>query len=252
MAPAATNEFIDQVHNQNHPFWEQLASVMPGTQDAVGAAAGHQANYRHEAAYKLILNHEAVLRDICNPSPMQNVIGVELTQKDLKRVPAQYAQHVDQFLRELTRRLMGRVAVPEEKAQPMSEQSVAGRRRRSSSPRACTPARPRNLGGSPTWTPAPRWRCARSSRSSVARDGACRGGTATCPLSQPCRFELCSPSSAGGSSCAAVPYCCETSRAHRCDGWCDSAVWGLRMALGRVQRRVAPEIVRPWTRCEPG
>jgi len=125
MAPAATNEFIDQVHNQNHPFWEQLASVMPGTQDAVGAAAGHQANYRHEGAYKLILNHEAVLRDICNPSPMQNVIGVELTQKDLKRVPAQYAHHVDQFLRELTRRLMGRVAVPEEKAQPMSEQSVA-------------------------------------------------------------------------------------------------------------------------------
>jgi len=125
MAPASTTPVIDQVQTANHAHWEKLASVMPGTQEADGTAGGFQANYRHEAAYKLILNHEAVLRDICNPSQTQNVVGTQLTQTELKRVPAQFAPHVDQFLRELTRRLMGRVPVPEEKVQPGTESAVA-------------------------------------------------------------------------------------------------------------------------------
>jgi len=89
--------------------WMHMAEALPGTnrQDCAGVAGHHPLFKRQGAAQKMIENHEAVLRDICNPSPAMNVIGHELTQRDLKRVPDHQAQYVDDFLREMVRRLMG-------------------------------------------------------------------------------------------------------------------------------------------------
>ena len=55
---------------------------------ADGAAAHHEKVGRAEAAFKLITNHEALLRDVCNPSPMHNIYQFQLTQSELKRVRA--------------------------------------------------------------------------------------------------------------------------------------------------------------------
>ena len=54
------------------------------------------------AAGKLIGNHEAVLRDLTNPSP--------ISQIQLVRVPAASSIYADQALREVARRLIGRGA----------------------------------------------------------------------------------------------------------------------------------------------
>jgi len=65
-----------------------------------GAAAAHSAAAREEAARKLIVNHESVVRDVTNASP--------LTQPDLERLPKSVEPFVDQALREVARRLIGR------------------------------------------------------------------------------------------------------------------------------------------------
>ena len=51
---------------------------------------------RREAAERLMANHEAVVRDVTNPSPH--------TQPQLIRVSEAAAPHVDQVLREVARR----------------------------------------------------------------------------------------------------------------------------------------------------
>ena len=61
---------------------------------------------RKEAARKLIANHEAVLRDLTNPSADKNIVGKPLTQLELQRVPVAQAQHADEALREVARRLL--------------------------------------------------------------------------------------------------------------------------------------------------
>ena len=78
-----------------------------GAGEAEGAAAGHGAAAREEAARKLLSNADRVLLDLTNPVNM-NIDGKPLTQSfTLKRVPYDDQPHVDGFLRELTRRLLG-------------------------------------------------------------------------------------------------------------------------------------------------
>ena len=60
-------------------------------------------------AYKLLSNHERVLLDLTNPSTDLNIDGKPLTQAlKLKRIASQHTAHADGFLRELTRRLLGK------------------------------------------------------------------------------------------------------------------------------------------------
>jgi len=64
-----------------------------------GAAAAHPHGAREEAARKLIMNHDSVLRDVTSPSSK--------TQLDLSRLPSTAEPFVDQALREVARRLIG-------------------------------------------------------------------------------------------------------------------------------------------------
>lgn len=48
-----------------------------------------------------------VLKDLCNPSRTLNIVGLPLTQTDLKRVDANSHMYADQALRETVRRLIG-------------------------------------------------------------------------------------------------------------------------------------------------
>jgi len=71
----------------------------------------HTWDSRHEAARKLLDNHANVLRDITNPSRTLNIDGKPLTQQfALERVAPEGRLYVDQFLREVSRRLLGRQA----------------------------------------------------------------------------------------------------------------------------------------------
>jgi len=87
----------------NQHMWaalEQLrASNGPAGAYADGAAAGFSQPAREEAAGNIIGNHANLLKDICNPSPTDNIIGIPLTQTHLKRVPYQHAIYVDELLR---------------------------------------------------------------------------------------------------------------------------------------------------------
>ena len=83
--------------------WEALRQLLDGSAaptDAYGVASVHPHAAREEAARKLITNHEAVVRDVTNPNPK--------TQRQLTRVSEAAAPHVDQMLREVARRLLGR------------------------------------------------------------------------------------------------------------------------------------------------
>ena len=71
--------------------------LMPLAREVTEVAA-HDAH--EEAARKLITNHEAVVRDVTNPNPK--------SQRQLQRVTEAAAPYVDQMLREVARRLLGR------------------------------------------------------------------------------------------------------------------------------------------------
>ena len=108
--------------------WATLHRVFhthEGGDAADGAAAAHAKHARDEAAGKLIMNRGAVLRDLTNPSDTTNIAGKNLTQRELRRVPAEYRVHADAFLREVARRLLGRrpeaLALTEPVAQTDSE-----------------------------------------------------------------------------------------------------------------------------------
>ena len=74
------------------PQWAMLHRLLeeavpfPFHSEAEGAAAAHSHAARQEAAAKLITNHVNVFRDVCNPWPTQNIIGIPLTQHELQRV----------------------------------------------------------------------------------------------------------------------------------------------------------------------
>jgi len=76
-------------------------------QESVGIAAGHSDEARAEAAKALISNNARLLRDVCNTSS-SNIDGKPLTQSELQRVDERFEEIVDEALREVTRRLLGR------------------------------------------------------------------------------------------------------------------------------------------------
>jgi len=108
-----------------NPHWGKLAEALPGAPNASGAAGAHEHEARKEAAERMIVNHEAVVRDIANPTQM-NVVGAPLTQTDLKRIDPRYVQQVDACLREVVRRLLGADQItPEQKDQQTAPVWVA-------------------------------------------------------------------------------------------------------------------------------
>lgn len=98
---------VEQALQMGHDKWFKLAEQLPVAESASGAAGGHDPPVRGEAAYKLITNHEAVLRDVTNPSPTKSIMGTQLKQAELKRVNVNHAHYADQALREVARRLIG-------------------------------------------------------------------------------------------------------------------------------------------------
>ena len=95
------------------PHWlllRQLLDIkLPLASTADGIASAHAHEAREEAARKLITNHENVLKDVTNPSASSNIIGRPLTQRDLGRVNDKgMVPYVDEALREVARRLLGR------------------------------------------------------------------------------------------------------------------------------------------------
>ena len=93
------------------PHWAMMhrmldSGELESTADGVASAHAHSA--RDAAARKLIGNHANVLKDIVNPSPTMNIEGKPLTQLSLTRVSIGLSWHVDCYLREVARRLLGR------------------------------------------------------------------------------------------------------------------------------------------------
>ena len=92
--------------------WEALDGLLTrsGGTGAGGAAAEHAPAAREEAARKLISNHQRVLLDLTNASTL-NIEGKPLTQGfSLRRCAPVERPHVDGFLREVARRLLGQRA----------------------------------------------------------------------------------------------------------------------------------------------
>jgi len=102
-----SREPLDRAVADSKPAWWALAQLLPCAAEAQGAAAGHDRIFRDEAAFKLMENFEAVLRDVCNPSPTHNIIGSPLKQPELRRCPMVAAGYASQCLREVCRRLLG-------------------------------------------------------------------------------------------------------------------------------------------------
>lgn len=89
--------------------WEPLKDALAAkgaNANAEGVAGIHSQKARQEAATKILSNHFNLMLDVCNPRKELNIIGVPLTQKELQRVPAAAAPHVEQGLREVVRRLL--------------------------------------------------------------------------------------------------------------------------------------------------
>ena len=102
-----THPAVEAALAKSEAAWEKLGAMLPGHDKADGCAADYDKVFRSEAAWKLIVNHDAVLRDLCNPSKSLNIIGNPLTQPSLQRVQPEYAEYADQALREVARRLLG-------------------------------------------------------------------------------------------------------------------------------------------------
>ena len=99
---------FESLLQDTHGRWAILQRLAESDEPttAVGEARCHPQSARHEAARKLIIGRVKVLTDVTNPSPV--------TQLELQRVERCYAQYVDEALREVARRLVGRrTGVPE-------------------------------------------------------------------------------------------------------------------------------------------
>jgi len=90
--------------------WEPLKTLLSrgAAEEVVGAAASFSKAARLEAAGKLVGNHFNLLQDVCNPRGGTNIDDVPLTQTELIRISAASARYVDEGLREVARRLLGR------------------------------------------------------------------------------------------------------------------------------------------------
>ena len=93
----------------NDDAWNEIKHLASNgaAPTAFGELSMHSQTARDEAVRKILSNHHNLLKDVCNPSPTQNIIGSPLTQLELVRVPAEMAPHVDQGLREATRMMLG-------------------------------------------------------------------------------------------------------------------------------------------------
>jgi len=89
-------------------LWAAMGDMLPGKEcpGGRGVAGGHELMHRSAAALRLIRNHEAVIRDVCNPL-QTNVEGKELTQTHLTRVHVDNVRYVEEALRMVTIRLLG-------------------------------------------------------------------------------------------------------------------------------------------------
>lgn len=89
------------------PHWVQLGLQLPGVEPGQpGVGQGQPLAHRSAAALKLIRNHEAVIRDVCNPLGT-NVVGETLTQTHLKRVDVNHAKYVEEAMRLVAIKLLG-------------------------------------------------------------------------------------------------------------------------------------------------
>ena len=107
-----TDDFVPKVIGVEDQ-WDALLQIVKKVDASMesmadGRAAGHTHAARMEAATKLIHNHTKVLNDIANPSFHQNIEGKALTQVNLVRVETFRSHYVDQCLREVACRLLGR------------------------------------------------------------------------------------------------------------------------------------------------
>jgi bacteriorhodopsin len=86
---------------EDNPQWMALSELLyrPAGK-ASGAASSFDQAALTEAATKLIGNHDYVVKDICNASP--------ISQRDLRRVSAGSMPEVDQMMQEVAGRLLGR------------------------------------------------------------------------------------------------------------------------------------------------
>mmetsp|Transcript_13293 Transcript_13293/g.34086 ORF Transcript_13293/g.34086 Transcript_13293/m.34086 type:complete len:310 (+) Transcript_13293:37-966(+) len=97
------NKLMAKVIRDSESSWATLRQLLDrGDCETVveGNVAEYHSSARMEAARKLVMNHVAVLNDITNPMP--------LTQESLQRVPRRSVLYVDQGMREVARRLIGR------------------------------------------------------------------------------------------------------------------------------------------------
>jgi len=97
------NMLLARVIASSNNHWATLRQLLDRNASSIiveGIAAEHSRAAREEAAKKLIMNHIAVLNDVTNPAP--------LTQESLRRVPRALAPYVDEGMREVARRLLGR------------------------------------------------------------------------------------------------------------------------------------------------
>lgn len=97
-------------------LWQQLESSLPAASEADAVMSEFSVESRTEAATRLICNHEAVFRDVINPSSTISVVGKTLSQPELARASVikdpRHSKHVDAVLREVARRLLGNVDEP--------------------------------------------------------------------------------------------------------------------------------------------
>ena len=106
------------------PLWTKFNRQLreTGSGGRTGAAlplrSGLIISDAHEVARKLIMNHVAILGDLTNPEP--------LTQLDLERVHPSLAEHVDDALREVTRRLLLKDDQEEEEEDGAAAGAAAG------------------------------------------------------------------------------------------------------------------------------
>lgn len=102
IAPVTPQEHSDTI--QLATAWGAIRFLEAG--DVEGVAAEHSKEARVEAAAKITGNHTNIVADIVNDSTKLNIDGKPLTQLELKRVSPQDVRYVDQFLREVARRLL--------------------------------------------------------------------------------------------------------------------------------------------------
>ena len=100
--PGQVDEPFDWGETGTEHLWAALQQKIDSNR-AFDATADAAAVARVEAATKLVGNRSAVLNDITNPVPSPS-------QPDLKRVDVGVRSYVDQMLREVARRLLGRCA----------------------------------------------------------------------------------------------------------------------------------------------